>query len=148
MREILAVRRESRTALLPRRATEHSIGYDVFADIPDHPNGLIIPPGQRKLIPLGFSLACPFHTYGRLAPRSGLAVKEGVHVMAGVIDPDYRGEVKVLLLNTSDQPVTILHATRVAQLILEVARVLPVEEREEPWAVTQRGAQGFGSTGT
>lgn len=144
---ILAIKRESETATLPARATPGAIGYDVYADIPDFQAfPMRIMAGARKLVPLGFSMACPPGTYGRLAPRSGLALKQGVHVMAGVIDPDYRGVVHVLLLNTSGQIVEIKHADRVAQLILECAmRVSMCEVQVLP--DTARGEGGFGSTG-
>lgn len=147
MSDDLLIKRESATAILPSRATEGSIGYDVHADLPGYPNGLIIPAGCRKLIPLGFSMQMPPGVYGRLAPRSGLSVKHGIHVMAGVIDPDYRGEVHALLLNTGHGPVTIRHQDRVAQLILERAFVANVKEVSSIPG-TERGEGGFGSTGS
>jgi len=142
----LLVQRRSETAAMPARATPGAIGYDVFADLPNYPNGLVIPAGCRKLIPLGFSMRCPDGTYGRLAPRSGLALKKGIDVLAGVIDQDYRGVVHVLLANTSHAPVTIDHGERCAQLILERAEIAPVTEVDNlPDAI--RGEGGFGSTG-
>lgn len=142
----LLVKRLTYDATVPIRATPGSIGYDVFACLPSYTNGIIVPVRGRKLIPLGFSMHPPAGTYGRLAPRSGLAHKQGIHVMAGVIDPDYRGEVHALLLNTGDQPVYIKHGDRVAQLILEQAVIAPVVEVNDLDA-TERGSDGFGSTG-
>jgi len=146
MKHTLSVMRTSTTGQLPVRSSSGAIGYDVYADLPFHTEGLLLPSGKRKLISLGFAMVCPPMCYGRLAPRSGLSVKAGIHVMAGVIDPDYRGEVKVLLLNTGSEPVTIRHGDRVAQLILEMAAVLDIEEKET-LTDTARGAGGFGSTG-
>ena len=88
----------------------------------------------------------PRGTYGRIAPRSGLAAKHGVDVGAGVIDADYRGEVKILLINHSDVKFDIKKGDRIAQLVLErisLAELNEVSELEE----TQRGQKGFGSTG-
>jgi dUTP pyrophosphatase len=140
------VKRESPSATMPVRATPGSIGYDVCADLPAYPNGLLIPAGCRKLVPLGFSMACPPNTYGRLAPRSGLSVKKGIHIMAGVVDPDYRGIVQALLLNTGHDAVVIQHGERCAQLILEHAVVAPVVLVDN-LPDTARGNGGFGSTG-
>lgn len=94
-------------------------------------------------------MAIPIGTYGRLAPRSGLAWKNHIDVGAGVIDADYRGEVKVLLFNFSDQDFTVKRGDRIAQLICEVIAVPEVDEigEDEELAATQRGAGGFGSTG-
>lgn len=140
----LLIKRLSEDTPIPVRATPGSIGYDVFACLLQQ--GHVIPTGCRSLIPLGFAMHPPAGTYGRLAPRSGLAHKQGIHVMAGVIDPDYRGEVHVLLLNTGDQPVYIKHGDRIAQLILERAVIAPVVEVND-LVLTERGADGFGSTG-
>jgi dUTP pyrophosphatase len=94
------------------------------------------------------AISCPAGTYGRVAPRSGLTVKKGVHVGAGVIDADYRGPVGVVLFNLGTEPLVIEHGDRIAQLILEQIVMAPVVdvgdgELEE----TVRGAGGFGSTG-
>jgi dUTP pyrophosphatase len=86
-------------------------------------------------------------TYGRIAPRSGLASAHGISVLAGVIDADYRGEIGVMLHNTGEFPVTISHGQRIAQLILEVCLNLPIVEVDS-LDETARGAHGFGSTGS
>ena len=86
----------------------------------------------------------PDGTYGRIAPRSGLAVKHGLDVLAGVVDPDYRGEIKVVLLNTDlRNPFVIKPGYRIAQLIVENYTVADVVEV----SITDRGDTGFGSTG-
>jgi dUTP pyrophosphatase len=142
----LCIQRTSETTTLPTRASEGAIGYDVYADLPAYPNGLLIPAGCRKLVPLGFAMTCPQGTYGRLAPRSGLSVKKGIHVMAGVVDPDYRGTVHALLLNCGHDAVVIEHGERCAQLILEQAVVAPIRIVDS-LSDTERGLKGFGSTG-
>lgn len=97
------------------------------------------------------AIVCPEGTYGRIAPRSGLAVKSGISTGAGVIDADYRGEVKVLLFNHSDADFNIEKGDRIAQLILERIYTPEIEVLDDnAWEVennTERGAGGFGSTG-
>ena len=107
---------------------------------------ITIEPKQRVLARTGLAVAVPLGFYGRVAPRSGLAVKNGLDVLAGVIDSDYRGEVCCALLNTGDETVSLPHGSRLCQLIVEqIITPTPmwVEELEE----TTRGAGGFGSTG-
>ena len=147
----LRVKRLAPTAKLPERGSPKAIGYDCFAHLPEskyHPQqGVLLPPHSRKLIPLGIAIAVPPGCYGRIAPRSGLAFKQGVAMLAGVIDEDYRGEVNALLHNTSStNSIRIIDGMRVCQLILERARIVPIEEVEE-LDDTERGEAGFGSTG-
>lgn len=135
-------------AISPFKASENAIGLDVFACMPDRVNGFRLSPGCRVLIPLGFAAHIPPGCYGRIAPRSGLAFKNGLDVMAGVIDRDYRGEWKALLYNTDpNDQIVINHGDRVAQIIIEQALSCIVQEVEDLEA-TARGAGGFGSTGT
>lgn len=94
----------------------------------------------------GLSIACPTGTYGRVAPRSGLAVKKFIDVGAGVIDADYRGEVGVVLFNFGVEDFFVTTGDRVAQLVLEQVCMVPAVEVEE-LSDTERGAGGFGSTG-
>jgi dUTP pyrophosphatase len=94
----------------------------------------------------GISIQPPPGCYGRVAPRSGLAAKYGIDVGAGVIDSDYRGIIRVILFNHNDQPFTINVGDRIAQLILEQALSVPVEQVQE-LSNTTRNANGFGSTG-
>lgn len=128
-------------AVAPMRATEGSAGYDLSSAV-----DAVIPPNGRLAVSTGISIGLPEGTYGRVAPRSGLAFKYGVDVLAGVIDFDYRSEVKVILYNSGDQHFFIKTGDRIAQLIIEkietpdVALVLELDE-------TARGAGGFGSTG-
>lgn len=102
-------------------------------------------PRQRGMAKTGLAVAIPPGFYGRIAPRSGLASKHGLDVLAGVIDSDYRGEVCVLLYNTGDAPVTLAAGSKICQLILE-----QIITPDAAWATdldeTARGTGGFGST--
>lgn len=131
-------------AILPTRATPGAVGYDLFSI-----DNYVVLPGRRVVIATGITVNLPPGTYGRIAPRSGLAVKHGLDTLAGVIDPDYTGEVKVVLQNLDvNQPFVIRPGYRIAQLILEQC-VTPevVEVPSEFTQLTERGAAGFGSTG-
>jgi dUTP pyrophosphatase len=109
----------------------------------------VVFPGQRVVVSTGIVLQkLPCGTYGRIAPRSGLAVKHGLDTLAGVVDPDYRGEIKVVLINTDMRvPFVIKPGYRIAQLILEKYEVADVIEVAETVVDTSRGDAGFGSTG-
>jgi len=127
-------------ATLPTRGSAASAGLDIYS-IED----ITIEPKQRVLARTGLAVAVPLGFYGRVAPRSGLAVKNGLDVLAGVIDSDYRGELCCALLNTGDEAVNLPQGSRLCQLIVEqIITPTPawVEELEE----TARGAGGFGST--
>jgi dUTP pyrophosphatase len=131
----------SSDAKLPTRATLGSAGYDLYS-----PESGIIEPMQRLLIPLHISIQLPVGTYGQIAPRSGLALKHGIQVGAGVIDEDYRGNVGVLLFNVSDKPFEYKKGDRVAQLIVKPytsPEIQQVEQLDE----SKRGDNGFGSSG-
>lgn len=128
-------------AVLPQRGSQGAVGYDLVAT-----HGCVILPGQRGLVPTGISVELPPGTYGRVAPRSGLAVKNGLHVGAGVIDPDYRGEIRVVLFNLDKEPFLVKPGYRVAQLVIEKCEVPEVEEVQK-LDETERGQGGFGSTG-
>ena len=97
----------SSNAVAPTRATEQSVGLDFYS-----PANYIIPPCRQMLIPTQIKLGIPLGHYGRLASKSGLAILHHLHVGAGVIDPDYMGEIKVLLINTAPQPTLLLGETR------------------------------------
>ena len=130
------------TAILPVRASLGAAGYDLFST-----DSYVVLPGRRVVVSTGISIQLPPGTYGRIAPRSGLAVKHGLDTLAGVIDPDYTGEIKVVLQNLdTQQPFVIRPGYRIAQLILEKFEVAEVVETSAPEA-TQRGDAGFGSTG-
>lgn len=128
-------------AVLPKRGSEGAVGYDLVAT-----QGCVILPGNRGLVPTGLSLELPPGTYGRVAPRSGLAVKNGLDVGAGVVDPDYRGEIKVVLFNFDKEPFMVKPGYRVAQLVIEKCETPEVVEVDE-LDVSERGEGGFGSTG-
>jgi dUTP pyrophosphatase len=132
------------TAILPSRGSEGAAGFDLYSI--DH---YVVFPGQRVVVSTGIGLQkLPTDTYGRIAPRSGLAVKHGLDVLAGVVDPDYRGEIKVVLLNTDIRnPFVIKPGYRIAQLILENYHVCDIVEVADSSSNTTRGADGFGSTG-
>ena len=130
------------------RGSEHAAGYDLFADLGGTGAASEVPiyPGTRRVISTGISMEIPLSYYGRVAPRSGLAVKHGLDVLAGVVDPDYRGDVSVVLVNHGQATFLVTHGMRIAQLVLErVATPIIVEVSELNAAV--RGEAGFGSTG-
>ncbi|KAK1921449.1 microtubule binding protein [Papiliotrema laurentii] len=137
----LLIKRLSDKATLPTRGSPLSAGYDLYAA-----EETVVPKRGKALVDLQISVACPEGTYGRIAPRSGLAAKHSIDTGAGVIDADYRGPVKVLLFNFSDEEFTVKHGDRVAQLILERIVMAPLLEVDDLEA-TARGAGGFGSTG-
>ena len=133
------------SAILPVRASSRAAGYDLFSI-----DSYVVLPGRRVVVATGITIQLPPGTYGRIAPRSGLAVKHGLDTLAGVIDPDYTGEVKVVLQNLDcTQPFVIRPGYRIAQLILEQCVTPDVVEipGECTGLVTERGAAGFGSTG-
>lgn len=131
---------------LPSYATELAAGMDLLAAL-DAP--LILAPGERKLVPTGLSIALPAGFEAQIRPRSGLALRDGITVLnsPGTVDADYRGEVKVILANLGDAPVTVERGMRIAQMVIarhERASWLEVSELDD----TKRGQGGFGSTGT
>lgn len=126
----------------PQRETDGSAGYDLRSAI----GAITILPGERKLVETGFAWEIPCHMVGLIRPRSGLACRSGLHVLAGVIDCDYRGEVKALLLNTGDTPITISTGDRIAQMVVTMfhgPELIEVDELDD----ADRGDRGFGSTG-
>lgn len=130
---------------LPSFATEHAAGADVCAAV-DGP--VTLGPGERQLIPCGFAMAIPPGYEAQVRPRSGLSSKFGVTLIntPGTIDADYRGEVKVPLVNLGQAPFTVERGMRIAQMIIAAVpkvNYLEVDELDE----TQRGSGGFGHTG-
>lgn len=129
----------------PAYATEMSAGMDLKANISE---AVLLEPLQRAMIPTGIYLALPEGTEAQVRPRSGLAAKFGISVLnaPGTIDADYRGEVKVILVNLSNAPFTVNPGERIAQLV--IARYERIEWDEvETLDETCRGEGGFGSTG-
>lgn len=130
-------------ATVPSRATSGSAGYDLYSA-----EGYVILPQHRVVVSTGIQVALPEGTYGRVAPRSGLAVKHGLDVGAGVIDPDYTGELKVVLFNHDPKQTFIIRpGYRIAQLVLENYTIAPIEVVDDQSRDTQRGDGGFGSSG-
>lgn len=138
----MQVKKLNERAILPSRGSAKAAGFDLSSV-----EEILIPGNCGKaLIPTGWSVAVPQGTYGRVAPRSGLAWNKNIMVNAGVIDRDYRGEVKVILVNLSPEPFLVKVGDRVAQLILECNVTPPVTEvaiLDE----TSRSEKGFGSSG-
>ena len=133
---------------LPAHATPHSAGLDLRAAVPEA-EPVVLAPGDWAAVPTGLQIALPEGTEGQVRPRSGLAFKHGVTVLnsPGTIDADYRGEVKVLLVNHGPGPFVVERGERIAQLV--VARYVPVRFTEAGrLGETARGEGGFGSTGT
>lgn len=131
----------------PTRGSAQAAGFDLCACINDE--FIVIRPGERVLIKTGVRVAIPSGRYGRIAPRSGLAYKNGIDVLAGVIDSDYRGDVGVILLNTGHTEFAIKDGDRIAQLIIEKIDMSDFEVVESVKDIlpSARGEGGFGSTG-
>ncbi len=129
---------------LPSRATTHAAGYDVRSAEAD----FVLEPGEIRLVATGLVMELPLDVECQVRPRSGLAVRHGISMpnTPGTIDPDYRGEVKVPLINLGREPVTIARGERIAQMVFARFAALGVEEVEEV-GDTHRGEGGFGSTG-
>lgn len=118
---------------------------DLFASLDEE---VTLQPGERKMIPTGISLAIPEGFEGQIRPRSGLAIQRGITILnaPGTIDSDYRGEIKVLLINLGNEPYTVKNRDRIAQLVISpVSRANLVEAEELPSSERQEG--GFGHTG-
>ncbi len=130
---------------LPTYATELSAGMDLRANI-DEP--ITLNPLQRVLVPTGIFIALPQNYEAQVRPRSGLALKHGITVLnsPGTIDADYRGELKIILINLSDEPFIINDGERIAQLIIARCKQASLEE-VEVLDETERGDGGFGHTG-
>lgn len=133
---------------LPAYQSQHAAGLDLLAAVPDDAP-VMIAPGKHALIPTGILIALPPGFEAQVRPRSGLAAKHGVTVLnaPGTIDADYRGEVRVLLINHGNTPFAVRRGERVAQMVIapvvraELVRALSLSQ-------TERGSGGFGSTGS
>jgi dUTP pyrophosphatase len=133
---------------LPRYETDGAAGMDLIAALPEG-EPLTLTFGERAMVPTGLAIALPQGYEAQVRPRSGLAAKNGVTVLnsPGTVDCDYRGEVKVILINLGQESFTIERGTRIAQMV--IAPVTQAELHEvEALDATARGAGGFGSTGT
>lgn len=148
----LIIKTLSPSALVPTYGSEYAAGLDLYADS-EH----VVQPNSRVCVSTGIAVEWvknnenderPEDFYLRIAPRSGLSFKYGIDVLAGVIDVDYRGEIKVILLNSGDKEFIISKGDRVAQAILtRIIRFSKIEQ-VDTLSGTQRGEGGFGSTGT
>jgi len=139
--ESLSFKQLDPKALLPTRGSPSAAGLDLYSI-----EAVTLKPRQRCLVRTGIAVAIPEGCYGRLAPRSGLATKQGIDVLAGVIDADYRGEIGCLLYNLGDEAVDLPAQTKICQLIIERI-VTPDAAWVDNLSDTSRGSGGFGSTG-
>ncbi|WP_283214761.1 dUTP diphosphatase [Paenibacillus sp. HWE-109] len=130
---------------LPQKMSELASGFDLHAAVSEP---IILSPGQRELIPTGFALSMPPELEAQIRPRSGLAYKHGITSLnsPGTIDADYRGEVKVLLINHGQEPFTIQRNERIAQMVFQLVPQINLVEVTE-LTETDRGSGGFGHTG-
>ena len=132
----------SEKAVIPTKATVFSAGYDLYAA-----EEVTVPRLGRKLIKTNVSMAIPINHYGRIAPRSGLAFKNGIDVLAGVIDADYRGDIGVILYNTdSNIDFNVKQGDKIAQIIIEKCHDINWV-KSETLAETRRGEKGYGHSG-
>ena len=131
---------------LPRYESEAAAGMDIRCNLTEP---VTLQPLERKLFPTGLYIELPVGYEAQIRPRSGLALKRGITVLntPGTIDADYRGEIGVILINLSSEPVTIEHGERICQMVIarhEQPEMIQVESLSE----TERGAGGFGHSGT
>ncbi|MBN9255571.1 MULTISPECIES: dUTP diphosphatase [unclassified Mesorhizobium] len=133
---------------LPAYESAGAAGMDLRAAVPDDRPVLILP-GKRALVPTGLVMEIPEGMEGQIRPRSGLAFKHGITCLntPGTVDSDYRGEVKVLLVNLGDEDFVVTRGMRIAQVVFAAVTQVSAEERSLAGG-TARGAGGFGSTGT
>jgi dUTP pyrophosphatase len=133
---------------IPKYQTDGSSGIDLSASPDISDKGMIIKPGCREIIPTGIAIELPENLEAQIRPRSGLAYKYGITVLnsPGTIDSDYRGEIKIILINHGQKDFLILPGNRVAQMVFsKVEKVKLIHEKE--LSITTRGSRGFGSTG-
>lgn len=135
-------------ATLPRYQTELAAGLDISACLPESAPEMVLAPGQIAIVPTGLIVAIPVGYEGQVRARSGLATRHGLGMpnSPGTIDADYRGELRIAVINFGREPFTITHGLRIAQLVISPvahAKIAVVEELDE----TRRGEKGFGSTG-
>ena len=145
MADKLFVKRLVRDSILPTRGSKYAAGLDLYAceTVCISTSSL---DNTGTLVSTGISMVIPNGYYGRIAPRSGMSVKYGLIVNAGVIDSDYRGEIKILFNNFTKMDVVIHRGDKVAQIIIEKIALLDVKEVDD-LENTERGSNGFGSTG-
>ena len=140
MQSMIQVKRMSDAAIVPRKGTVGSAGYDLYASAE-----CVVPAKGKSIVKTDIAMAIPYGYYGRVAPRSSMAVKH-TDIGAGVIDSDYRGEIGVVLFNHAETDLVIKVHDRIAQLIIEklgMGDLVEVSELDD----TSRGVGGYGSTG-
>jgi len=132
---------------LPTYASEDAAGMDLYAAIEEN---IIIRPGERKIVPSGISISLPKNFEAQIRPRSGLAAKNGITVLntPGTIDADYRGEIKIILINLGQEDFTIERGMRIAQMIIAPYVKVNLNEVANLNIESARGTGGLGSTGT
>ncbi len=142
----ILIKKLSKEAIIPKYETDGSSGMDISACIDEE---IKIFPGEKAIIPSGISLSIPKGFEVQIRPRSGLAVKKGISVLntPGTIDADYRGEIKVILINLGKEEFVVEKNMRVAQMVVSPVTQAKLEEVKE-LPKTFRGTGGFGSTGT
>jgi dUTP pyrophosphatase len=128
-------------AVLPTRGSQAAAGLDLYSI-----EAITLNPNERRVIRTGLAVAIPEGYYGRVAPRSGLAIQKGVDVLAGVIDADYRGEIGCLLHNVGAERIDLPAQSKICQLIIEKI-ITPAAVWANRLSETGRGSGGFGSTG-
>ncbi len=130
---------------LPGYMTPHSAGMDLYAELP---HDIVVSPGERALIPTGIAIELPDGYEAQIRPRSGLALRHGITLVnsPGTIDPDYRGEIAIIVINHGTEPFRVRSGDRIAQMVF--SRFVRVELSEAPELnKTARGEGGFGHTG-
>jgi len=138
---MLKVKLLNENSRVPKRNTKEDAGLDLSSI-----ESVVIPPKTRKMIQTGISISLPEGTYGQIAPRSGLALKYGIQILAGIIDRNYTGEICVILYNSSDEDFVVNIYDRIAQLIIvniSFPEIIQVDELDN----TERSSRGFGSSG-
>ena len=141
---VVKIKMLSKTGKIPEKMSEFAAGYDIYADLD---TDRVLKPLERALIPTGFAISLPISFEAQIRPRSGLAINDGITVLnsPGTIDSDYRGEVKIILINLSDNDFVVKHNMRIAQMVIaqhEEIEFHQVDTLED----TMRGMGGFGHT--
>ena len=141
----ILIKRLSKKVIMPKYETDGSSGMDIAAFINEN---IEVKPGEKEIVPTGFSLSIPKGFEVQIRPRSGLSAKKGISVLntPGTIDADYRGEIKVILINLGKEKFLIENGNRIAQMVVCPVTQVKMEEVDE-LSETSRGAGGFGSTG-
>ena len=142
---LIRIKKVSPDAILPKYMSTHAAGMDMFACLKE---SIFLKPMERSIIPTGVAISLPVGYEAQIRPRSGLAIKHGITLLnsPGTIDADYRGEIKIILINLGENIFKINHGERIAQMV--ISRVVQAELKEvKTLDITKRGSGGFGSTG-